>query len=148
MNLRVQRKLAADVLRVGTKRVRLDPTSATEIKEAITKRDIRSLIGAGLITAVPARRPSRGRARHTARQRAKGLRKGLGSRKGSPNARLPGKLVWIRSIRAQREFLVSLKEGQRISKDTFTDLYRKAKGGFFRSRRHMKIYLSEHNLLK
>ncbi len=148
MNLRVQRKLAASVMRVAPKRVRLDPAHAAELKDAITKRDIRGLIGAGLISALPARRPSRVRARKLARQRAKGLRKGFGSRKGSPNSRLPDKQVWMRRIRAQRTYLLGLKAAQRISKATFTDVYRKAKGGFFRSRRHIKIFLSEHALLK
>ena len=44
MNLRVQRKLAASVMRVAPKRVRLDPAHAAELKDAITKRDIRGLI--------------------------------------------------------------------------------------------------------
>ena len=43
--LNVQKRLAAQILKCGRNRVRFDPDRLEDIKEAITKTDIRSLIG-------------------------------------------------------------------------------------------------------
>ena len=51
-------------------------------------------------------------------------------------------------VRLQRMFLKDLKDKKMINKNTFRDLYKKSKGGFFRSKRHIKIYLDEHDLIK
>ena len=42
-------------------------------------------------------------------------------------------------IRNQRKFLKELKDKKIISKEINTNLRSKAKGGFFRSKRHIKI---------
>ena len=54
--------------------------------------------------------------------------------------------MWMTKIRVQRSFMKELKSKKIISETVFKDLYRKSKGGFFRSKRHIKIYLQEHNL--
>ncbi len=51
MNLNSQRRLAAQVLGVGINRVWFDKFKLQEIKEAITKVDIKNLISKGLIKA-------------------------------------------------------------------------------------------------
>ena len=43
---------------------------------------------------------------------------------------------------------MELKTGSKISDEVYKDLYRKSKGGFFRSKRHIKLYLTEHKLTK
>ena len=48
--LDVQRRLAAQILKCGENRIKFDPDSLEDIKEAITKTDIRSLINNGLIS--------------------------------------------------------------------------------------------------
>ena len=48
--LDVQRRLAAQMLKCGKNRVKFDPDSLEEIKEAITKADIRGLIGKRIIS--------------------------------------------------------------------------------------------------
>jgi len=55
--------------------------------------------------------------------------------------------VWIQKIRTQRIFLQELRTKKLISNKTFSELYLKAKGNFFRSKRHIKIYLEDHNLV-
>jgi len=42
--------------------------------------------------------------------------------------------------------LKELREKSLIDKKIYRDTYRKSKGGFFRSRRHIKIYMDENNL--
>lgn len=130
------------------KRVRFDQTRLQDIKEAITKYDIKALIADGAIIEIKKRGISRGQARERQKQKNKGRQKGQGSRKGKKTARSPGKLDWMTRIRLQREFLRELKEKSMITNGIFRDLYLKAKGGFFRSKRHLKLYITENKLVK
>ncbi|QQG39241.1 MAG: 50S ribosomal protein L19e [Candidatus Woesearchaeota archaeon] len=147
MNLRVQRRIAASVLGVGLKKVRFDPERLNDIKEAITKSDIRSLISNKVIIAKQDKGTSKFRVRKIKLQKRKGRRKGQGSRKGTFKARTDIKSVWISRLRIQRAFIRNLKEKNLITSKDYKTLMLKAKGGFFRSKRHIKIYLGEHNLI-
>lgn len=148
MRLTLHRRIAAKVLKCSPKRVRFDPAQLEDAKEAITKSDVRILSGQGGVSSIEARGVSRVRARHQAKQRRKGLRKGAGNRKGTPNARSPAKRAWIRKVRTQRSFLQELKEKDVLVPGVFRGLYGKVKGNFFRSRRHIKLYIDENNLVK
>src|SRR5882672_3576566 len=109
-DLRNQRRLAADVMKVGSSRVKIDPDRADEVAGAVTRADVRKLVSGGVITAVQKRGVSRGRGRKIAAQKAKGRRTGPGSRKGAAGARTPRKATWMSRIRALREELRSLRE--------------------------------------
>jgi len=148
MQLNVQRRLASQVLKISPKRISFDPVRLADIKEAITNADIRGLINQGAIRGIQSKGVSRARTRQLKTQKRKGLRKGPGSRKGGLNARHPRKQAWMVRIRIQRDFLQQLKEKKHVNTPTFRDLYGKAKGGFFRSKRHIKLYLEEHGLVK
>ena len=50
-------------------------------------------------------------------------------------------------IRLQRKFLNELKESKLLSIENYKDLYKKAKGGYFRSKRHIKLFIDEHKLI-
>ncbi len=143
----MQKRLAGYVLKCPEGRIKFEPERINDIKEAITKEDIRTLISEGAIRKLPEKGSSKARARKKAEQRRKGRRKGQGSRKGKRTARLPGKKSWMGKIRLQREFLQNVKTRGLISNQTFTMLYRKAKGGFFRNKRHMKLYINEQKLI-
>lgn len=147
MNLSLQKRLAATVLRCSQKRVIFDPTGLEDIKEAITKTDIRLLIGDGTIKKKPKKGVSRVRANKRKRQKRKGLRKGAGRRKGKATARESKKEAWMKKIRAQRKFLTHLRERSLIKPDIYKGLYKKSKGGFFRSVKHITLYIGEHKLL-
>lgn len=148
MKLNVQKRLAANILKCSPKKVWFAPDRLADIKEAITKADIRGLIGEGVIAKEQAKGISRVRANHRAVQKSKGLRRGPGKRKGKKTALMPRKEAWITKIRAQRSLLTELKANNIVSVDTYKTLYRKAKGGFFRNRRHIKIYIKEQGLLQ
>ena len=148
MKTNIQKRIAAGFLKVSPKRVKLDPTRAPDLKEAITKTDLRGLVGDGAITKAQKTGSFRSRTNKLLRQKSKGQRKGAGHRKGKQTTHTPKKETWMAKIRTQRAFLRQLRESGHIDKATFSDLYKKAKGGFFRSKKHIKLYIDEHRLTK
>jgi len=148
MELKNQKRLAANILKCSEKKIYFIPENLDEIKEAITRADIKSLINQGIVSKTRENHLSRGRARKKLVQKRKGKQKGPGSRKGSKHARLSKKEDWVNRIRAQRDLLKKLRGRELITDKTYQDIYKKAKGGFFRNKRHIKLYLEEHKLLK
>lgn len=146
--LDVQRRLAAQVLKCGTNRIRFDPDKLDEIKEAITKTDIRSLIGNGIISKKRVLNTSRFWAKVRKKQKSKGKQKGFGSRKGKKTARSNQKLAWMNKIRLQREFIKSLRDQGILTSLVYHEFYMKIKGGFFRNLRHLKLYASDRGIVK
>lgn len=145
MNLKNKKRISATVLKSGLKRVWFNPDKLSDIKEAITKDDIRNLVRAGSIRVKPKRGNSRFRFRKLLVQKRKGRRQGPGTRKGKATSRLPRKREWINKVRKQREFIKLLKDKKAIDLIKYHDLRAKVKGGFFRSRRHLKLYLEGKN---
>ncbi len=146
MKLTSQRKLASAVLDCGLHRVWIDPERADEVSMAITREEIRKLIKDKAIKALPENRTSRGRARVLAAKKKKGRRVGQGSKSGAKYAVVTRKTRWINRIRAQRKKLVKLRENRVISVSTYRSLYRKAKGGEFRSVAELERYINDNNL--
>lgn len=146
MNLKTQKRIVQSLAKVGKRRIKFDTEKSSEIKEAITKRDLKGLINKKIIKIKPKRGSSRVRARKILKQKKKGRRKGIGSRKGTASARLRPKKIWMNKIRLQRSFLKELKDKKIINNQNYRNLYLKAKGGFFRSRRHLKTYINERGL--
>lgn len=149
MKLNLQKRLAAKLAKVGKQRVVINPEAAEDIKAAITTADVGGLISEGKIEILNKRGVSRHRARKNDAQKKKGRRRGQGSRKGSKNARLSNKLIWMNKIRLQRETLKKLKQdGKLKDTKTYRRLYLLAKGGFFRSKKHMLLYAKQHKMIK
>ena len=146
MNLRNRKKITARMFKAGTGRVWMDPTRLKDFKEAITKEDLRKLTLEGAILIKQKKGVSRYWARHIIRQKRKGARKGVGSRKGKHTARAGKKNIWVDKIRAQRRDMTEYLNKNLITNGVYIQLKKKAKGGFFRSTRHIKLYLTEHNL--
>lgn len=148
MRLDVQKRLAAAIFECSKNRIKLDENRLDDIKEAITKQDIRTLINQGAVYKMPLKGTSRVRANKIRKQKTKGRQKGHGSRKGKSTARTPKKERWMNLVRLQRTLLKTMKANEIISQKTYRNLYNKSKGGFFRSKRHIKLYIEEHNLAK
>ncbi len=144
----IQKKIAAKIMKCSPKRIKLDPTRLDEIKEAITKHDVKLLLGKKAIKTKQKKGVSRARANKILKQKRKGLRKGHGSRKGTANAREKTKKTWINKIRKQRSLLKRLYENKKINTKIYREMYKKSKGNFFRSVRHIKVYLEEQGILK
>ncbi len=137
MDLSNQRRMAADVLGVGSERVWMDAEKAEEISTAITRKDIRGLISTGVIKRRAQKGISRGRTRAKDKKRAYGHRKGHGSRRGAKGARMPGKERWMKRIRAIRKRLKTLREEGAIDASIYRELYGKATSGEFRDVSHL-----------
>jgi large subunit ribosomal protein L19e len=148
MKLHVQKRLAASVSKRSKKKISIDNSRLEDVKEAITRFDIKSLIKDKAIKVKPIKGSSKVRTRKIQEQKKKGRRKGHGSRKGKATARLSRKESWMIRIRNQREFLHELKSKNMLENKDFRDLYNKAKGGYFRSKRHIKLYIDERSLIK
>ena len=148
MKIKIQKRLAAQVLKCSESNVRLDPDRLEEIKEAITKADIKSLIKDKAIIGKKRIGTSKYRIRKNQAQKSKGRRKGHGSRKSGVNARISKKRRWANHIRTQRSYLQNLRDKDAIDRSGYRSLYMKSKGGFFRSKRHLKIYMEENGFIK
>ena len=148
MQLNNQKRIASKLLKRSKKRVVFDTERTEEIKEAITKEDIRGLIKDKAIIPVQSKGVSRVRAKKKDKQKKKGNRKGYGSRKGTKKTREDKKRTWMNKVRLQREFIKLLREKKIIEIKVYSLLYKKVKGGFFRSKNHIKIYINEQRLVK
>jgi large subunit ribosomal protein L19e len=138
-----QKRLAASILKCGENRIWINPDELEQVAGAITREDVRGLIEDGIIRRNQAKGVSRGRARKRNQKRRVGRRTGQGSRKGTLHARLPKKRRWIRKIRSQRKVLRELRGEKKISVSDYRRLYRKSKGGEFRSKAHLLTVTSQ-----
>ncbi len=137
MRLTIQKKLASRLMKSSKKRIKLDPERLDDVKEAITKKDVKGLIKDGVIIAKQKKGVSRVRIK----------KKRTALKKGKATARMPKKQAWMGRIRALRQIIKRLRDKELITKATYHDLYLKSKGGFFRSKRHLRLYIDEKRLL-
>lgn len=147
MKITSQKRLAAQLAGASPKRIKFTQDRLDDIKEAITKADIRGLINNKVIKVLPKRGVSRVRARKRQSQRRKGRQKGPGTLKSKSCARFDKKRKWINKIRSQRALLNALRTRKIVDNKTFRMLYMKSKGGFFRNKRHIKLYIKENDLI-
>ena len=70
MKLTAQKRLAGQILKRSPKKIKLDPARLEDIKESITKADIRSLIIDKAIEGKPVAKASKGRTRKLKTQKA------------------------------------------------------------------------------
>lgn len=147
-DLRNQRRMAASILKCGRNRVWMDSDRTDEIAKAVTRADVKILINGRAIKSKQIQGISRGRKKFNQKQKEKGRRKGHGSRKGAKYARLPRKERWIRTIRPIRTYLRQLRDDKSIEKSVYRKYYRKAKGGEFRSKHHLRTRLTSDGFLK
>ena len=148
MKLSTQKRLAADVLKVGTSRVWIDPEFEDEVSLAITRDDIRRLVDEGAIQKKRIIGVSRGRARYILKQKRKGQRKGPGRKKGKATSKMSSKERWMMKIRPMRKELRKLRDTGKITPKVYRELYLKAKGNAFRNTAHLRTYISERRLSK
>lgn len=130
MSLKSQRRLAAEILKVGQNRVWIDPEKVDDVEIAITREEIRKLIHEKVIQPTPEKGVSRSRARVLHIKKKKGLRKGPGKRSKS---RMSKKETWMKKIRALRRRLRELKEKRIITESTYRQFYKMAGSGVFES---------------
>merc|ERR1712151_641981 len=135
VSLKVQKRLASAVLKCGKGRVWLDPSEATEIGLAKSRRSIKKYIKDGYIVKKVVATHSRAKARAWTAAKRLGRHTGIGKRQGCKNARMPLKLFWIRRQRALRRLLRKLRKNKKVDKNLYHKFYLGSKGNLYKNKK-------------
>jgi len=127
MKFQAQKKLAARIKKVGVGRIWLDPLRLEDVKQAITRGDIKDLIKDKAIKVKPKTKK--------AKSKGKPGKKGTGRiRKRIRNR----KAKYVSKIRKIRRYLDYVCKNKEITKKEKDKLRKLAKSGHFRSLKHLK----------
>ena len=126
MNLKKKKQLAARTLGVGIARISFRNDRIDEIKEAITKQDIRDLVSGNAIIV----NGIKGRKSHVKRKS-----RGMGRTKKKIRNR---KQTYVKLTRKLRNYLKEIKKQNRLTKEEYRRIRKQIKSKMFRSKSHMK----------
>ncbi|MEI6849425.1 MAG: 50S ribosomal protein L19e [archaeon] len=130
MNLSKKKILAAKALGVGKARIILNTERIAEIKEAITRQDIKDLAAAGAITV----RPVSGRrtiVKRKTRRRFGSIRKKINNNKRE----------YMNQTRKLRAYIQELRKHETISEEKYWALRKQIRARLFKSKAHLKEQL-------
>ena len=132
MNLKTQKRIAAQILKVGITRVKFDSDKLNEIKEAITRQDILDLNKTGAIQI----RDVSGRTKIVRRKH----RRRTGKIKKQVKTEKKEYVTLTRKLRKLTKHLLKTKA---IDKEKHEEIRRRIRAKKFRSRRHLNESLGE-----
>jgi len=148
-DLYLQKRLAADIANVGINNVKLPEENLDEIKDALTRSDIKKLIADGKIIIEKKRGISNSRVKlRRKNRRIKGEGRRQGSKNGKKGARVQPRSEWINRIRKIRQYIKWLRDSGTIDERTYRLYYKKAKGGTFKSLGDVRNSLKQSGKIK
>ncbi len=130
MNLGKKKALATRTLNVGKGRILFVKSRLNEIKEAITRQDIKDLHEEGAILI----KEKSGRSKVEKRTR----KRGPGKIKKNVNTRKRDYVIMTRKLRS---YVAEMKKQGLLSPEEITDIRKKIRNKIFRSKRHLKEYI-------
>ena len=123
VTLRLQKRLAASVLKCGKRKIWIDPNEVNQVSLANSRSTIKQQLKNGYIIKKPTVVHSRARVQLRQAAVRKGRHTGIGKRVGTHNARLPFTVVWMRRQRVLRRMLKKYREAKKIDKHMYHELY-------------------------
>eukprot|EP00494_Astrolonche_serrata_P025952 UN26213 len=114
VSLKLQKRLAASVLKCGKNKIWLDPNEGSDIGMANSRQNIRKMIRDGFIIHKPQKCASSSRKKRYKAAKAKGRHMGLGKRRGTKGARMPVKVLWMRRQRVLRRLLKKYRAAKKL----------------------------------
>ena len=136
----LQKRLAASILKVGQNKVWFDQFRLKDIREAITKEDIRELVKEKVIKKKPVIGVKRRAGKLRQKRKRKGLGRGAGRKKKIIRKR---KKEYINKIRKLRSYIFELKVQGIINANESRKLNRLSKAGMLKSKKDIGEKIKE-----
>lgn len=132
MNLNKKKSLASRTLGIGKTRIVFNINNLNEIKEAITKQDIRDLVANGAIII------------KSPKGRKKIVKRNLRRRMGSVRKKVKtGKQDYVKRIRKLRSYLKELKSHDKVSGEKYWKIRKELKASTHKTKHHIKERISQ-----
>lgn len=132
-------RMASRIMKCGTNKLWFDPNEYEKIMAAQTIQQVKDLIAEDLILKKDDKVNSRAKAEKRLVAKNKGRHMGAGSKKGTKNARLPQKTIWIKTIRSMRAVLLEMKNKGELSSEDYHMWRQQAKGNQFKLNKNTMI---------
>jgi len=127
MKLENKKKFAAKVLGVGKGRIILNKSRLSEVKEAMTRQDIKDLFDSGAISIAEIKGRRKVEKRVTRRR--------AGSRK---QPAINKKMLYVITTRKLRAYVSELRKNEKITKEQFLKLRNEIRASTFKDKAHFK----------